>query len=57
MNIPVSEHFSINAELGVRYSANLSDDDSAIGGVGLGSINDTVIRIRVPCTLAAPFDF
>lgn len=57
MNIPVSEHFSINAELGVRYSANLSDDDSAIGGVGLGSINDTVIHIWVPCTLAAPFDF
>lgn len=57
VNFPVSERFSITAETGVRYIADLSGDDSAIGGLGLGSINDSGKRISVPFTLAARFDF
>ena len=38
-------------------SADLSGDDSAIGGLGLGSINDTGKRVSVPVSIAARFDF
>jgi opacity protein-like surface antigen len=57
VNIPVSERFSISAETGVRYIADLSGDDSAIGGLGLGSINDAGKRVSVPFTLIGRFDF
>lgn len=57
VNIPVSERFSISAETGLRYIADLSGDDSAIGGLGLGSINDAGKRISVPFTLIGRFDF
>ncbi len=55
--IPVGERFSITAQTGVRYVADLDGDDSAIGGLGLGSINDTGSRISVPISLTARFDF
>ena len=55
--IPVSEAFSITAQAGVRYVADLEGDDSAIGGLGLGSINDTGKRVSVPISIAARFDF
>ena len=57
VNIPVSERFSISAETGVRYIADLSGDDSAIGGLGLGGINDSGKRVSVPFTLVGRFDF
>lgn len=55
--IPVSEAFSITAQAGVRYVADLEGDDSAIGGLGLGSINDTGKRVSVPISIVARFDF
>ncbi|MGY1459801.1 MULTISPECIES: hypothetical protein [unclassified Luteimonas] len=33
------------------------DDDSAIGGLGLATINDTGSRFSVPVTLSARWDF
>ncbi|HLM53951.1 MAG TPA: hypothetical protein VK325_10265 [Pseudoxanthomonas sp.] len=55
--IPVGERFSIVAQTGVRYVADLEGDDSAIGGLGLGSINDTGSRVSVPVSIEARFDF
>ena len=57
VNIPVSESFSISAETGVRYIANLSGDDSASGGLGLGGSSDSGKRGAVPFTLIGRFDF
>lgn len=55
--IPVGENFSITAQAGVRYVDDLADDDSAIGGLGLGSINDTGKRVSMPISVAARYDF
>jgi len=55
--IPVGERFSITAQAGVRYVDDLEGDDSAIGGLGLGSINDTGKRVSVPLSVAMRFDF
>lgn len=55
--IPVGERFSLTAQAGVRYTGNLDGDDSAIGGLGLGSINDTGSRISVPMSVGMRFDF
>lgn len=55
--MPVSETFSVTLASGVRYVADLKDDDSAIGGLGLASINDTGSRVSVPVTLSARWDF
>lgn len=55
--IPVGERFSFTAQAGVRYTADLEGDDSAIGGLGLGSINDTGSRVSVPLSVGMRFDF
>lgn len=55
--IPVNDSFSITAQAGVRYVDDLEGDDSAISGLGLGSINDTGKRVSVPISIAARFDF
>lgn len=55
--MPVSETFSVTLASGVRYTGDLKDDDSAIGGLGLASINDTGSRVSVPVTLAGRWDF
>ncbi|MBB6598052.1 hypothetical protein [Luteimonas sp. MC1825] len=55
--MPVSDTFSVTLASGVRYVADLKDDDSAIGGLGLASINDTGSRFSVPVTLSARWDF
>jgi hypothetical protein len=55
--MPFSERFSVTLASGVRYIADLKDDDSAIGGLGLASINDTGSRFSVPLTLSARWDF
>lgn len=49
--------FSITAQAGVRYVDDLEGDDSAISGLGLGSINNTGKRVSVPISIAARFDF
>ncbi len=55
--VPLGETFSMTLASGVRYVADLEDDDSAIGGLGLASINDTGSRLSVPVTLSARWDF
>jgi hypothetical protein len=55
--IPVGESFSITAQTGVRYSGDLEGDDSAIGGLGLGSINDTGKRVSYPVSVGLRYDF
>jgi hypothetical protein len=55
--IPVGENFSFTAQTGVRYAADLEGDDSAIGGLGLGSINDTGKRVSYPVSVGLRYDF
>lgn len=55
--IPLTERFSITAETGVRYVSDLSGNDSAIGGLGLASINNTGSRVSMPVTVSARWDF
>jgi hypothetical protein len=52
-----NEQVSVQAETGIRYISSLSDDDSAIGGLGLASINGVGDRTYVPVTLRAKFAF
>ncbi|MBX3710576.1 MAG: hypothetical protein KF800_01220 [Lysobacter sp.] len=54
---PVSEKVSITAQTGVRYVADVDGDDSAIGGLGLGSINDTGKRVSYPVSVGLRVDF
>jgi hypothetical protein len=55
--IPVGDTFSVTLATGLRYSGDIKDDDSAIGGLGLGSINDTGSRLSVPLTASLRWDF
>lgn len=55
--VPVGGNFSFTAQAGVRYVDKLDGDDSDIGGLGLGSINDDGKRISVPMSIAARWDF
>lgn len=53
----VNDTLSLQAETGYRYVGELEDDDSAIGGLGLASINNVGDRTYVPVTLRAKFAF
>lgn len=44
VNYDLGETLSIGAQGSLRYQADLKGDDSAIGGLGLGSINDDSAR-------------
>ena len=44
----LSEKASLALEIGARYHGDVSDDDSAIGGLGLATINDTGSRTAFP---------
>jgi len=55
--MPVSETFSVTVATGLRYSGELKDDDSAIGGLGLARINDTGSRLSMPVTATLRWDF
>ncbi len=54
---PVGENFSITAQTGIRYVGDLEGNDSAIGGLGLGSINDTGKRVSYPVSVGLRYDF
>lgn len=53
----VSDMVTLQAETGIRYTSKLEDDDSAIGGLGLASINNVGERTYVPLTVRARFAF
>jgi hypothetical protein len=55
--LPVGDNVNITAQTGIRYVSDLSGDDSAIGGLGLGSINDTGKRVSYPVSIAVRYDF
>jgi len=52
-----NDAFSVFGEVGVRYQGELEGDDAAIGGLGLGSINDDGSRWSVPVSIGARFAF
>lgn len=47
----MSDKASLGLEVGARYHGNISDDDSALSGLGLASINDTGKRTSYPVNL------
>jgi opacity protein-like surface antigen len=53
----LSDRFTVGAEVGVRYSAGLEDNDSAIAGLGLSRINDEGDRWSIPVTVRARLAF
>ncbi|MBD9470359.1 MipA/OmpV family protein [Pseudoxanthomonas sp. PXM01] len=55
--ISFTERFSMKLTAGVNYIDDLSDDDSAIAGLGLAAINDTGSRISVPISIMGRWDF
>lgn len=55
--ISFTERFSMTLAAGVNYIDDLSDDDSAIGGLGLAAINDTGRRVSVPLSITGRWDF
>lgn len=46
-----SDKTSLGLEIGARYHGNISDDDSALGGLGLASINNAGRRTSYPMNL------
>lgn len=55
--VPVGDNASFTAQTGLRYVDGLDGDDSAIGGLGLGSINDTGERLSIPLSVTFRYDF
>lgn len=55
--ISFTEHFSMTLAAGVNYIDDLSDDDSAIAGLGLAAINDTGSRVSIPLSITGRWDF
>jgi len=53
----VSDMVTLQAETGIRHITKLEDDDSAIGGLGLASINNVGERTYMPLTVRARFAF
>lgn len=57
VQIPFTTRFSMTFTAGLNYIGSLSDDDSAIAGLGLATINDTGSRVSMPLTLTGRWDF
>lgn len=57
VQIPFTERFSMTLTGGVNYIGDLSDDDSAIAGLGLAAINDTGGRVSMPVSITGRWDF
>jgi hypothetical protein len=57
VQIPFTERFSMTLAAGVNYIDDLSDDDSAIAGLGLAAINDTGSRVSTPVSISGRWDF
>lgn len=57
LSYALNDRVSLQAETGIRHITSLSDDDSAIGGLGLAAINGVGERTYVPLTVRAKFAF
>ena len=55
--VPFTDNFSMTFTAGLSYIGDLSDDDSAIAGLGLASINDTGSRVSLPVMVTGRWDF
>ena len=53
----MSEKASLGLEVGARYHGDISDDDSALSGLGLASFNDTGKRTSYPVNLRLQIRF
>jgi hypothetical protein len=53
----VAERLSVSAEVGIRYRGDLDDNDAAIGGLGLTSINNDSDAISVPVSFKLSYAF
>lgn len=57
VQIPFTDRLSMTLAAGVNYIGDLSDDDSAIAGLGLATINDTGSRVSTPVSITGRWDF
>lgn len=55
VSIPLSQGVSIEPEVGIQYASGASGDDTALGGLGLGGINDKGERWSVPVRVRLKF--
>ncbi|WP_372017426.1 hypothetical protein [Pseudoxanthomonas sp. 10H] len=57
VQVPFTERFGMTISGGINYIGDLSDDDSALAGLGLAAINDTGSRVSVPLSISGRWDF
>lgn len=57
VSFAVSDRVALGAEAGLRYVGELEGNDTAIGGLGLGAINNDGSRVTVPVKLTARIAF
>lgn len=57
VSIRLSENVYLQPEVGLHYQDGPSGNDSALGGLGLASINDFGSRLTVPVRVRARFGF
>ncbi|MFZ4122354.1 MAG: hypothetical protein ACOYKM_11900 [Caulobacterales bacterium] len=57
LSYAASDRLVLSVETGLRYTGDLDGDDSAIGGLGLGGINNTGARTSVPIRVRARLAF
>jgi hypothetical protein len=57
VSFDVTDRFSLSAETGLRYQGELDGNDSAIGGLGLASINDDGARVFAPLVIRGSLKF
>lgn len=57
LSIKLSDGFFLQPEVGLHYTDGAGGDDSALGGLGLSSINDYGSRLSVPVRVRAKFAF
>jgi hypothetical protein len=51
VSIPIGANFRIEPEVGVRYTSGAKGNDTALGGLGLGSINNKGERWSIPARI------
>lgn len=55
VSIPLGERASLAPEVGIHYTGGAKGDDTALGGLGLGAINDKGERWSVPVRVRLKF--
>lgn len=57
LSLPIAPGVAIEPEVGIRYADGAAGDDTALGGLGLGGINDKGQRWSVPAQVRLKFAF